>query len=152
MRSLWAINGSHRSIIHQFIRFPLWRRPSFINIQFWAAWWVCVNNGSVRSFRANNGFPVLSYFSACELRGLWLSCLVFPQAFWCSRRKRWWRPYAASRDQIHHWSRLCCGSFFNWFFLCSFRHHFRTLCRTEIANVKLTEKMIPFATCEISLG
>ena len=37
-------------------------------------------------------------------------------------------------------------------FLCSLRRHFRTLCRTEMANVKQTQKMIPFITCEISLG
>ena len=36
-------------------------------------------------------------------------------------------------------------------FLCSFRHHFRTLCRTAIA-VEQTPKMIPFVTCEISFG
>ena len=29
---------------------------------------------------------------------------------------------------------------------------FRTICRTEMANVKQTQKMIPFITCEISLG
>ena len=32
------------------------------------------------------------------------------------------------------------GSFFTWFFLCSFRHHFGTLCRTEMAGVKQTQK------------
>ena len=37
-------------------------------------------------------------------------------------------------------------------FLRSFRHLFRTLCRTEMAKVKQTQKMIPFVTCEISLG
>ena len=36
--------------------------------------------------------------------------------------------------------------------LCSSRHHFRTLCRTEMANVQQTQKMIPLITCEISLG
>ena len=36
--------------------------------------------------------------------------------------------------------------------LSSFRHHFRTLCKTEMANVKQTQKMIPFVTCDISLG
>ena len=35
--------------------------------------------------------------------------------------------------------------------LCSFRHHFRTINKTEMANVKQTQ-MIPFITCEISLG
>ena len=34
----------------------------------------------------------------------------------------------------------------------SFRHHFRTIGRTEMANGKQTQKMIPFITCEISLG
>ena len=47
----------------QFSEGPLLRRPSFINIPFWVAWWVCAYNGS--------------YFSACRLRGVWLSCLVF---------------------------------------------------------------------------
>ena len=33
-----------------YYRFPLLRRPSFDNIPFWVAWWVCVYNGSPRSF------------------------------------------------------------------------------------------------------
>ena len=37
-------------------------------------------------------------------------------------------------------------------FLRSFRHHFRTIGGTEMANVKQTQKMIPFITCEISFG
>ena len=37
-------------------------------------------------------------------------------------------------------------------FLRSFGHYFRTICRTEIADVKQTQKMIPSITCEISLG
>ena len=37
-------------------------------------------------------------------------------------------------------------------FFCSFRHHFRTIGRTEMANIKQTQKMIPLITCEISLG
>ena len=37
-------------------------------------------------------------------------------------------------------------------FLRSFRHYFRTIDRTEMANVKQTQKMIPFITCDISLG
>ena len=66
---------SHRYIIHQFIRFPLIRRPSFINIPCsfstsrWRSWL-----GS----RQTTGFTVLSYISACALRGFWLSYLVFP--------------------------------------------------------------------------
>ena len=34
--------------------------------------------------------------------------------------------------------------------LRSFRHYFRIICRTEMANVKQTQKMNPFFTCEIS--
>ena len=37
---------------------------------------------------------------------------------------------------VHHRHRLCCDSFFTWIFLRSFRHHFRTTDRTEMANVK----------------
>ena len=61
-------------------------------------------------------------------------------------------PFAASRDQIHHRLRFWCDSFFTCIFLRSFRHHFKTIGRTEKANVKQTQKMIPFITCEISLG
>ena len=76
----------------------------------------------------------------------------FPQAFWCSRDKHVRIPYAASRDQIHHRLRFCCDSFFTCIFWCSFRHRFKIIDRTEMANVKQTQKMIPYITCEISLG
>ena len=42
--------------------------------------------------------------------------------------------------------------FLHLIFLRSFRHHFGTLCRTEMAHVKQTQKMVPFFTCDISLG
>ena len=44
-------------------------------------------------------------------------------------------PFAASRDQIHHRLRFCCDPFFTWIFLRSFRHHFRTIGRTDMDNV-----------------
>ena len=47
---------------------------------------------------------------------------------------------------------IFCDSFFTCIFLRSFRHHFKTIGRTEMANVGQTQKMIPFITCEISLG
>ena len=53
-------------------------------------------------------------------------------------------------EQIHHRLRLCCDPFFTCIFLRSFRHHFKTSDRTEIANVEQTQNMIPFITCEIS--
>ena len=76
----------------------------------------------------------------------------FLQPFRCSRSKHVRIPHAASRDQIHHRFRFCCDSCFTWIFLRSFRHYFRTICRTEMANVKQRQKMIPFITSEVSLG
>ena len=58
----------------------------------------------------------------------------------------------ASWYQIHHRLWFFCDSFFTWIVLRSFRHHFRTIGRTEMANVKQTQEKIPFITCEISLG
>ena len=49
IRVLCEYNRSPCSIFNQFIRFPLLRRPNFINIPFWAAWWESVHNGSSRS-------------------------------------------------------------------------------------------------------
>ena len=63
----------------------------------------------------------------------------FFSAFWCSSGKHVKIPYAVSRDQFHHRLRFCCDSFFTWMFLRSFRHHFRTMGRTEMANVKQTQ-------------
>ena len=64
VRVLWANNGSPRSIVHQFIRFPLLRRPSFINIPFWVAWWVRIQRvlslRTQRSLTFVSGFPGLS--------------------------------------------------------------------------------------------
>ena len=54
--------------------------------------------------------------------------------------------------KIHHRFRLACDSFFSCIFLRSFRHHFRTIDKTEMSNVKQTQEMIPLITCEISLG
>ena len=54
----------------------LLRRPGFINVPFWAAWWVCLYNGSPRSFM------LLSL--RVQRRLTFMS--GFPRAFWCSRR------------------------------------------------------------------
>ena len=48
-------------------------------------------------------------------------------------------------------SDFAVDSFFTCIFLRSFRHHFKTIGRTEMANVEQTQKMIPFITCEISI-
>ena len=96
--------------------------------------------------------PVLWYCSIRELRGNRLSCLIFPGLSDTVDAYTSGIPFGASRDQIHHRFRLCCDFFFTWIFLRSFWHYFRTICRTEMADVKQTQKMIPFITCEVSLG
>ena len=83
---------------------------------------------------ANNGFPRSIIFLSLHIQRTLTFITSLPRAL------------------THHWSWLCCDSFFTWFFLRSFWHHFRTICRTDMANVKQTQKMIPFLTCEISLG
>ena len=78
-------------------------------------------------------------------------------------------PHAASRDQIHHWSWLCCDSFFTCetkftigvdfavtlTSLASFCVIF-DITSEQLAELKWlilnkTQKMVPFITCEISL-
>ena len=51
---------------------------------------------------------------------------------------------AAWQDQIHHRLRFCCDSFFTWIFLRSFRHHFRTFCRTEMAKKRFHSSLVKF--------
>ena len=77
----------------------------------------------------------------------------FLRALWCKRGKHVRIPFAASRDQIHHWLRLFAVTLSSPESSCVlFRHHFRTIGRSEMAIVKQTQKMIPLVTCEISLG
>ena len=132
------MNRSPCSYFYQFIRFPLLRRPILVSIPFWVVWWASVQNKSLRSLMLLIPWAerLLTFISG------------FHRALWCSRGKHVRIPFAASRDLIHHRFRFCCDSFYTWFFLCSFRHHFRTLFRTEMANVEQTQKMIPFITCE----
>ena len=119
----------------------------------WSSWFlsffeVCEVAGLVTCVTANNGFP-RSIIHLCLRTQRTLTFVTsLHQAFWRRRWQSWGSPY----NQTHHWSWLCCESFFTWIFLCSFRHHIRTLCRTEMANVEQTQKMIPFIACEVSLG
>ena len=74
VRVLCEYNRSNCSIFHQFIRFPLLRRPSFIIIPFWVAWWASVFNQSPCSLmllspRAQRSLTFVSGFH---------------RAFWCS--------------------------------------------------------------------
>ena len=98
------------------------------------------------------GLTVLVCCTFNELRGMfWLSDLVFPGLFRCSRGKHVRIPHAVSWYQIHHRLWFCCDFFFTCIFWRSFRHRFKTIDETEMADVEQTQKMIPFITCEISL-
>ena len=118
------------------------RKSLFVSIPFWVVSWASAHYRSHRSclLLVPRAQRYLTFISG------------FHQAFWCSRGKHVRIPCAASRDQIHHRLRFYCDSFFTWFFLRSFRHHFKTIGTTEMANVKQTQKMIPFIMCEISFG
>ena len=148
-------NGLPRSITHRSVSFPLLRRPSLVIIPLWVACWEGAFNRLFmiivrRGFwvAAHNGFPPSILSLSFRTWGTLTFITSFPRTFWCRR----WQSWGSLWNQTHHWSWLCCDSFFTWFFLCSFWHHSRTICRTEMANVEQTQKMIPFVTCEFSLG
>ena len=124
------------------------RRPSFIIVPFWVACWVRAFSKSVvvallvTCVTANNGFHRSITFLSLHTQ----KTLTLSRAFWCRR----WQSWVGPCNQTHHWSWLCCDSFFTCIFLRSFWHHFSTICRTEMANIEQTQ-MFPFVTCEISL-
>ena len=47
--------------------------------------------------------------------------------------------FALSFLQIHHRLRFCCDSFFSWILLKSFRHRFKTIGGSEVADVEQTK-------------
>ena len=119
------IYDSPSSYCQHFIRFPLWRRPCFVSIPFWEAWWGNVLYKSPRSWLL------------LSPRTLKYSTFIsgFPRSFWCDKSKHNKIPFAASRDQIHLRLRFCCDSFFTWIFLRSFRHRFGAACRAKDADI-----------------
>ena len=111
-----VIYGSPRSCSQHFTRFPLLRRPLFVNVPFWVVWWASAQYGSHRA-------------TSSEVRPdfqIW-----FSRAFRCSRRKHVRIPHAVSWYQIHHRLWFCCDSFFTCIFWCSFRHRFKIIDRTN---------------------
>ena len=91
-RTCWLpTHGSPRSCFQHFIRFPLLRRPSLINIPFWAASWVSVFNMSpcslmLLSSRAQrkltfiSGFPGLSDAVEASTSRVLLRCIARPNS------------------------------------------------------------------------
>ena len=115
---------SLRSYIHHFIRFPLLRRPILVSIPLWVTWWTC----------AHHKAP--TFFGCCsvqELRGHWLSNLVFPglsdaiEAITSGFLSRCIARPNSSSASIFLWLFTCI-------FLRSFRHHFKTIDGTGMAN------------------
>ena len=100
-------------------------------------------HSTLRSLMSKRLEQVAPFFDAAQST----TSEVIDFQIWCPPGFQMHSRQARSRDQIHHRFRL-----FTWIFLCSFQHHFRTICGTEMANVKQTQKMIPFITREISLG
>ena len=97
---------------------------------------------------ANNGFHRSITFLSLHTQRTLTFITSLLRAQWSWRRHDRWHP----RTKIHHRFWFCCHSFFSWILLKSFRHCSRANCRTEMASVKQTQKMIPFVTCEIFLG
>ena len=153
--SLRDHNGSHLSITHRFVSFPLLRRPNFVIIPIWVACWerafsrlfvIIVKHGSWVA--AHNGLPRSILSLSFRTPRIMISIASLPRAFW----RRGWQIRRSPCNTTHHWSRYRCDSLFSWILLWYFCHRFRTNCRTEMANIEQTQQMIPFVTREVSFG
>ena len=120
------------SIVRHSSTFPLLRRPRLTIILFWITWWWRFLRFP-RSIVYRNRFPRI----LISIRG--------PPRVWWSWRRHHWRHF---RCQVHYRSRFGCDTFFSWFLLSSFCHCSGASCRTEMANVKQIQQMIPLITCE----
>ena len=78
-------------------------------------------------FRILIFFP-WSIFCNNKIPRIVFSAISLLRAYW----SRGWYVRRHPCNKIHHWSRLCCESFFSWTLLRSFRHCIRAHCRTEI--------------------
>ena len=91
-----AKNGSHRSIIHQVISFPLSRRPSFVIVPFVP--WVCAFNKlvfvalRVTGDTSNNGSPRSIIHFSFRTQGTMTFITSLPRAFWCRGWHNWGCP------------------------------------------------------------
>ena len=112
-----------RSIVRR--SFPLLRRPKSTIIFFWTTCIVTCNRFSI----------------------ILISIRSPPRVRWSWRRHDRRHP----RGQIHHKSRFGCGTFFSWSLLSSFCHCSSASCKTEMVNIKQSQQVIPFITCEIPL-
>ena len=100
--------------------------------------------------RIPRSFIRLPWSIVCNKRSprILFSVISLPRAQWSWRRHDRWHP----RNKIYHRFWFCCDSFFSWFLLKSFCHCSRANSRTEMADVKQAQQMIPLITREISFG
>ena len=136
-------NGFLRSIIHQFISFPLLRRPSFVIVPPWVACWVrafnklfVVVHWLMTCVAVDNRLTRSILFLSFRTPGTLTFIAFLLRAFW----RRRWQSWGSPCNKTHHWPWLRCDPFFTWFLLRSFWHHFRTNCRTEMADVEQTQR------------
>ena len=93
-----ANNGFHRSIIHQFIGFPLLKRPTFVIVPSWVPCWVrAFNKSQVVAWRvtcatANNGYHRSIIFLSLYTQRTLTFINYLPRAFWCRRWQSWGSP------------------------------------------------------------
>ena len=104
------------------------------------------------NWRPSKVSSVLGCCSFDDLGNVWLSYLVCPGLSDAVEASTIGSLTLYRETKFIYRLRFCCDSFSTWIFLRSFRHHLRTNCRTETANVEQTEKMMSFIACEISLG
>ena len=97
-------------------------------------------------FKANKGFPRSDIFLSLHTQRHLTFKTSLPPVLSCRRRQCWGSPLKSNSSLVL----TSLWLFLHLILLASFWHHFRTICKTQMANVKLTPKMIPFVTCEIS--
>ena len=100
----------------------------------------------------NTSLPVLVCCTFNELRStFWFSDLVFSGLSDAVEASTFGSLTRCRHTKFIIGFDSCCDSFFTCISWCSFRHRFKTIDGTEMADVDQTQKMIPFITCEISL-
>ena len=116
-------NGCLRSIIHQFISFPLLRRPRLVIVPPWVACWVrafnklfVVVHWLMTCVTVDNEFHRSIIFLSFRIQRTLAFIAFLPRAFW----RRRWQSWGSPCNQTHHWPWLRYDPFFTWFFCVLF--------------------------------
>ena len=106
----------------------------------------CVNFSWLRILVFSYGSPRCFQTNVVTFRS------EIPRAGRCRRSWHCWRPCTTSRYQISHRSRFGGNPFFAITFLQPLRPGLGAALRSEKADIKQTQKVVPFITCEVSFG